>query len=119
MWQYKHAGTHDKIILRELRHILDKTCMFLGYDYSDRSVIFLLIFSDEPFDDHQLELGKIRESYDGFGMGCMYEVEGSRIGGLQAEGLFPSLMKDRYFRKPWPDRLYLQFEIAKTGRIVN
>ena len=33
LWQYKLSGSHDRVMLHSLRHILGKTCQLLGLDF--------------------------------------------------------------------------------------
>jgi len=118
VWQYKLSGTHDKVMMHSLRHILDKTCQLLGFDRADRSVVFLFYFSAEPFHGCQVCLERMREAWDGSGMGCHYRVRHSTIGDITAEGLFPALVKTSYLHA-WPQRIYFKLEKSLTGGIVN
>ncbi len=115
VWQYKLSGTHDKVMMHSLRHILNKTCKLLGFDYSDRSTIYLFSFSSEPFQGYQICLEKMREARDG---DCYYRVKASNIGDLIAKGLFPSIVNADYLRA-WPERIYFKLEKSLTGGIVN
>jgi hypothetical protein len=115
VWQYKLSGTHDKVMMHSLRHILNKTCQLLGYDYANRSVVYLFYFSAEPFENYQICLGKMRETSDG---NCYYKVIASTIGGFMAAGLFPAIVNTRYLRA-WPERIYFKLEKSITGGIVN
>ena len=118
VWQYKFSGTHDKVMMHGLRHILDKTCLLLGLDRADRSVVFLFHFSAEPFQGCQVCLERIREAWDGSGMGCYYRVRQSRIGDIKAVGLFPAMVAAGYLRA-WPPRIYFKLEKSLTAEIVN
>ena len=116
LWQYKVSGTHEKIVLHSLRHILDATCQLLGFDATDRSVVYLFRFSAEPFQDFQVCLVKTRETSDG----CRYRVDesGIGIGEFRAEGVFPSFVRTSYLGA-WPERIYFTLERSMTGGIVN
>ena len=118
LWQYKLSGTHDKVMMQGLRHILDKTCQALGLDRADRSIVFLFRFSAEPFQGCQVSLERMREAWDGSGMGCYYRVERSSIGEIKAVGLFPAMVATTYLRA-WPQRIYFRLEKSLTGGIVN
>jgi hypothetical protein len=118
VWQYKLSGTHDKVMMHSLRHILNKTCQFLGFDYSDRSVVYLFHFSAEPFEGCQICLERMREARDGVGVGCYYRVKQSSISNFKAEGLFPAFVNSSYLRT-WPERIYFRLEKSITGGIVN
>ena len=118
VWQYKLRGTHDKVMMHGLQQILDATCRLLGFDRSDRSTVFLLRFSAEPFQGCQVCLEKVREVRDGPGAGCYYRVKESSIGGFKAVGLFPSIVVTAYLRS-WPPRIYFELEKSLTGGIVN
>ena len=37
LWQFKLSGTHDRVMMHSLRHILDKTCQLLDLNHTDRS----------------------------------------------------------------------------------
>jgi len=118
VWQYKLSGTHDKVMMHSLRHILNTTCQLLGFDCADRSVVFLFYFSAEPFQGCHVCLERIREAWDGSGMGCYYRVRQSNIGHLRAVGLFPAVVNTGYLRA-WPERIYFKLEKSLTGGIVN
>jgi hypothetical protein len=118
LWQYKLSGTHDKVMMHSLRHILNKTCQLRGFDYADRSVVYLFCFSAEPFQGYQICLERMREAWDGYGMGCYYRVRQSNIGDFKAEGLFPAIVNTSYLRT-WPERIYFKLEKSLTGGIVN
>jgi hypothetical protein len=105
-------------MMHGLRHILDKTCRALGLDYADRSIVFLFHFSAEPFQGCQVCLERMREAWDGSGMGCYYRVEQSSIGDIEAVGLFPAMVATTYLRA-WPQRIYFRLEKSLTGGIVN
>ena|SRR5208283_2579782 len=115
VWQYKLSGTHDKVMMHSLRHILNKTCQLLGYDYTNRSVVYLFYFSAAPFENYQICLGKMRETSDG---DCYYKVIASTIGDLVAAGLFPAIVNTRYLHA-WPERFYFKLEKSIIGGIVN
>jgi hypothetical protein len=115
LWQYKLSGTHDRVMMHSLRHILDATCQLLGFDRADRSVVYLFHCSAEPFYGWQICLEKIREVRDGE---CWYRVKASTIGDFKAQGLFPAIVNTRYFRV-WPERMYFTLEKSATGGIVN
>ena len=85
-------------MMYSLRQILDKTCLLLGYDTADRSVIYLFHFSAESFEGYQVRLERIRE---GSGGGCYYRVIQSNIGDFTASGLFPVIVKTNYLHA-WP-----------------
>ena len=118
LWQYKLSGTHDKVMMHSLRHILNKTCQLLGFDCMDRSVVYLFSFSAEPFEGCQVCLERMREAWDGYGMGRYYRVKQSTIGDFKAEGLFPAIVNTNYLRS-WPERIYFKLEKSLTGGIVN
>ena len=115
LWQLKLSGTHDRMMMHGLRPILDRTCQLLGYDYPDRSVVYLFYFSAEPFQDCQVTLERMREGRDG---GCYYKVEHSRIGDFTATGLFPAIVNTSYLHA-WPERIYFKLEKSLSGGIVN
>ncbi len=115
VWQYKLSGTHDKVMMHRLRHILNKTCQLLGFDFADRSVVYLFYFSSEPFQDFQICLERMRETPDG---GCYYMVRQSNIGNFKAEGLFPAIVNTSYLRA-WPEKIYFKLEKSLSGVIVN
>ena len=115
LWQFKLSGTHDRVMMHGLRHILDKTCQLLGYNYADRSAVYLFYFSAEPFEGYQVCLEKMRESPDG---GYNYHVVQSNIGGFQARGRFPSFIKTDYLHG-WPAEIYLKVEKSAAGGVVN
>jgi hypothetical protein len=115
VWQYKLSGTHDRVMMHSLRHILNKTCQLLGFDCADRSVVYLFYFSAEPFQGYQICLEKMREARDG---DCYYRVKASNIGAFMAEGLFPALVNTSYLRA-WPERMYFKLEKSITGGIMN
>ncbi len=118
LWQYKLSGTHDRVMMHGLRHILNKTCQLLGYDYSDRSVVYLFYFSAEPFQGHQICLERMKEVQGRHDMGCSYRVKQSNIGDITAAGLFPSIVNTSYLRA-WPERIYFKLEKSITGGIVS
>jgi len=118
VWQYKLSGTHDRVMMHSLRHILNKTCQLLGFDIRDRSIVYLFSFSAEPFQSYHICLERIREAWDGNGTGCYYRVERSNIGKLTGEGLFPAFVNTDYLRS-WPQRIYFRLEKSLTGGIVN
>jgi len=115
LWQYKFSGTHERVVLHQMRHILNKTCQLLGYDYLDRSSVYLFAFSSGPFEEHQVCLQKMREAAGG---GCYYMVSSSRIGDFRAEGLFPTFVR-AYYLQEWPDKIYFKLEKSLAGGIVN
>jgi len=120
MWQYKVAENHDKIMLHRMRHILNKVCQLLGYDYEDRDQFYLFSASDEPFEGYQLALSKVKQEFDGYGgMGCVYTVIESKLAEqFRAEGLLPSFVKDRYLHE-WPEKLYVKLEATADHGIIN
>jgi hypothetical protein len=118
IWQYKLSGTHDRVMMHGLRDILNKTCQLLGFDYADRSVVYLLYFSAEPFQGNQVCLERMREAWDGSGTGCYYRVKQSSIGDIKAKGLFPAIVNTSYLRS-WPERIYFKLEKSFAGGIVN
>jgi hypothetical protein len=87
----------------------------LGFDYADRSVIYLFHCSAEPFQGYQICLEKIKETRDG---DCYYRVKASNIGDFRAEGRFPALVNTSYLRA-WPGRIYFKLEESLAGGIVN
>jgi hypothetical protein len=95
LWQYKLSGTHDKVMMHSLRHILDKTCQLLRVDCTDRAAVYLFHFCAESFQDYQICLEKIRE---GRGGDCYYRVRQSNVGDLKAAGLFPAFVNTSYLR---------------------
>ena len=117
LWQYKMRGTHEKVMMHSLRHILNKTCQLLGFDCEDRSAVYLFYFSAESFQGYQICLERMREVRDGHGIGCYYKVKQSNIGNFMAEGLFPSLVNTSYLCA-WPERIYFRLE-KSAGWIVN
>jgi hypothetical protein len=114
LWQYKHRGTHDRIMMHGLRDVLNKTCQLLGYDSTDRSAICLFYFSAQPFPGYQVNLEKVREKLDG----CYYRVKGSNIGPFKAVGLFPVIVNSDYLHS-WPAGIYVKLERSPAGGIVN
>jgi hypothetical protein len=115
LWQYKLAGTHERVILHGARSILDGTCRLLGFDGADRSTVYLFSFSAQPFPGFQVCVEKVREAGDA---GCFYKVSLSLIGDFRARGQLPGALNDRYFRG-WPEKIYLKLERSLTGEIVN
>ena len=115
LWQYKLSGTHDRVMMHSLRHILNKTCQLLGCNCADRAVVYLFYFSAEPFEGYQVRLEKMREVADG---GCHYRVIQSNIGTFMANGVFPAFVSTNYLRG-WPERIYFKLEKSLTGGIVN
>ena len=115
LWQFKLSGTHDRVMMHSLRHILDKTCQLLGYDHADRSNVYLFSFSSESFEGYQVCLEKMRTAADG---GCHYRVKQSNIGAFMANGVFPAIVNANYLGA-WPERIYLKLEKSLTGGIVN
>ena len=115
LWQYKIVGTHERVILNGLRNILDKTCQALGESESDRSVVYLLHFSAEPFEGCQVGLEKVRETTDG---DCYYRVRASNIGGFTANGRFPAIVRGSYLGA-WPEMIYFMLEKSIAGGIVS
>jgi hypothetical protein len=118
LWQYKFSGSHDRVIMHSLRHILDRTCQLLGYDCADRSAVYLFYFSVEPFEGHQVCLEKMRETRDQQGMGCYYKVKQSNIGNFSARGLFPAIINANYLGE-WPVQIYFKLEKSEAAGIVN
>ena len=114
LWQYKVAGTHERIIMHGLCDTLDRTCQLLGYDATDRSTVYLFYFSDEPFPGYQVSLERVRETSDG----CYYRVTQSTIGPFKAVGLFPVVVKSDYLLS-WPAGIYFRLERSLAGGIVN
>jgi hypothetical protein len=114
LWQYKVAGTHERIIMRGLRDTLDRTCQLLGYDSTDRSAVYLFYFSAEPFPGYQVYLERVRETSDG----CYYRVKESNIGQFKAVGLFPVIVNSDYLLS-WPAGIYFKLERSLAGGIVN
>ena len=92
LWQYKVSGIHERVMMHGVRQILDKTCRLLGYGITDRSAIYLLHLSDEPFKGYQVCLEKIRVAADG---GCYYKVIQSNIGCPQGKRSLPRLRRHR------------------------
>jgi hypothetical protein len=115
LWQYKVSGTHDRMMMHGLRLILDNACQLLGYDYADRSIVYLFHFSAEPFEGYQVCLAKMRESPDD---GYNYQVVHSNIGRFQARGRFPSFFKTDYLHE-WPAEIYFKLDRSTVGGIVN
>lgn len=115
LWQYKLNGTHDKVMMHSLRHILNRACQLLGFDYADRSVVYLFSFSAEPFEGYQVCLERMREARDG---GCYYRAKQSKIGDFMAKGLFPAIVNTSYLHS-WPERIYFKLEKSIAGGIVN
>jgi hypothetical protein len=115
LWQYKLSGTHDRVMMHSLRHILNKTCQLLDFNYTDRSAVYLFYFSAEPFAGYHVCLEKVRTAADG---GCHYRVEQSSIGDFRADGLFPAIVNTSYLHG-WPERIYFKLEKSLTGGIVN
>ncbi len=118
LWQYKFRGTHVRVMMHGLRHILDKTCQLLGYDCADRSAVYLFYFSDEPFQGHHVCLQKMMETKQEHDGGCYYKVKQSNIGDFAARGLFPAIVSASYFGG-WPERIYFRLEKSLAGGIVN
>ena len=120
MWQYNIAENHDKIMLHRMRHILNKTCQLLGYDYEIGTRSDLFSISKEPFEGYQLALSKMREEFDGYGgMGCVYNVVESRLSEqFRAEGLLPAFVKDSYLHE-WPEKVYIKLEATANHGIIN
>ncbi len=114
LWQFKLSGTHDRVMMHGLRHILDKTCQLMGFDKADRSVVYLFHFSAEPFQGCQICLEKIREARDG----CYYRIKQSTIGAFKATGLFPAIVNTNYLHS-WPESIYFKLEKSITGGIVS
>jgi len=114
LWQYKVSGTHERIILNGLRDVLDRSCQLRGFDPSDRSVVYLLSFSAEPFEGEHVSLAEVRE----VPAGCYYSVLRSRIGDFKARALFPHSVMASYLAA-WPDRLHLRLDRSLTGGIVS
>jgi hypothetical protein len=114
LWQYKISGTHDRVMMDSLRHVLDRTCQRLGFDRSDRSVVYLFQFSAGPFQGHQVCLERVREG----SKGCYYRVTQSTIGGFTAYGLFPAIINATYLHG-WPERIYFRLERSLAGGIVS
>jgi hypothetical protein len=115
LWQYKIVGTHERVIVNGLRNILDKTCQALGESGSDRSVVYLLHFSAEPFEGCQVGLERVRETTDG---DCYYRVRASTIGEFTARGRFPAIVRRSYLGA-WPEMIYFRLEKSMTGGIVS
>jgi hypothetical protein len=115
LWQYKVSGTHERVMMHGLRHILNKTCQLLGYEFADRSAVYLFNFSAEPFEGYQVRLEKMRTAADG---GCHYRVVQSNIGAFTANGVFPAIVNTNYLRG-WPERIYFKLEKSLTGGIVS
>jgi hypothetical protein len=115
LWQFKLSGTHDRVMMHSLRNILDKTCQLLGYEFADRSAVYLFYFSAEPFEGYQVCLEKMRTAADG---DCHYRVKQSNIGAFVARGLFPAIVNTNYLRE-WPERVYFKLEKSLTGGIAN
>ncbi len=118
LWQYKLSGTHDKVMMHGVRNILHKTCQLLGLDDADRSVVYLLYFSAEPFQGHQVCLERMEEVRDRLGTACYYRVKQSNIGGFKAVGLFPAIVNTSYLRT-WPATIYFKLERSIAGGVVN
>ncbi len=121
LWQYKLAGTHERVILHGARSILDGTCRLLGFDSADRSTVYLFSFSAQPFPGFQVCVEKLREARGARRKrdeGCFYEVSLSRLGDFRARGLLPAALNTTYFRG-WPEKIYLKLEKSLTGEIVS
>ncbi|HUI71325.1 MAG TPA: hypothetical protein VL354_12475 [Spirochaetia bacterium] len=114
LWQYKTSGTHERVMMHGLRDILTRTCELLGFDSRDRSIIYLLSFSAEPFEGYHVCLERIRQTPTG----CYYRVEQSRIGSFTATGLFPAIFNTLYLRL-WPESIYFKLEKSLTGGIAS
>jgi hypothetical protein len=115
LWQYKLSGTHERVIVHGMRHILDATCLLLGLDRADREAIYLFHFSAEPFQGYHVCLEKMKEVP---GTGCYYRVHHSTIGALQAKGLIPAPVGTRYLHG-WPDRIFFTLEKSAVGGVVS
>jgi hypothetical protein len=115
LWQYKLSGTHDRVMMHSLRHILNKTCQMLDYNYADRSAVYLFYFSAEPFEGYQVCLEKMRAVTGG---SCRYKVKQSNIGAFISNGVFPAIVNTNYLHG-WPERIYFKLEKSLTGGIVN
>jgi len=115
LWQYKIVGTHERVIMHGLRHILNKTRQALGFSESDRSAVYLFHFSGEPFDGYQVCLEKMRETANG---DCYYRIRVSNIGKFSANGRFPALVRTSYLGA-WPGMIYCRLEKSMTGGIVS
>jgi hypothetical protein len=118
LWQFKFSGSHERVIMHSLRHILDKTCQLLGYDRSDRLAVYLFSFSAAPFPGHQVRLEKLREANDQKGTGCYYEVKQSNIGTFAARGFFPAFVNTNYLGT-WPTQIYFKLEKSVAAGIIN
>jgi len=98
-----------------LSQILNKTCQALGFSESDRSMVYLFHFSEEPFDGYQVCLEKRRETTDG---ACYYRVGASNIGKFSAIGRLPAVIRDSYLCA-WPKMIFFKLEKSMTGGIVS
>ena len=102
LWQFKLSGTHDRVMMHSLRHILDKTCQLLGHKYADRLIgtyVHMLLpldlflgplpdrseygpaeqgwFEQNPGTDvpvKQLTRGQVTDNSSGFHLGRMPEI---------------------------------------------
>lgn len=118
LWQFKLAGTHERVILHGARDVLDGTCRLLGFDCANGSAVYLFSFSAQPFPGSQVCLEKVREVPAAGGADCFYRVSLSIIGEFTARGQLPAALNDRYFRG-WPAKIYFKLEKSLTGEIVN
>lgn len=121
LWQYKLAGTHERVMLHGARSILDGTCRLLGFDRADRSTVYLLSFSAQPFPGFQVCMERVsgeRGARQQRNAACSYKVSLSRIGDFRARGQLPAALNTTYFGG-WPEKIYLKLEKSLTGEIVS
>ena len=111
MWQIKGEG-HEIYPLTEMRLVLFKMIRHLGGDTEDNRTVYLLSFSDEPFDGYLIEMEKVGHQADSWGTACEYRVTGTKeIDYFMSDPILPSPLK--MLIREWPEKVYLSLTFAK------
>ncbi len=114
MWQMKGEG-HELYPLSEMHLVLFKMIKHLGGDLEDRNALYLLRFSEEPFDGYLIGLKKVEHRSDSYGTGCEYVItETQEVEYFMSDPVFPSAMK--LLIKTWPEKIYLS--LSRTNRRI-
>ena len=116
MWQIKGEG-HEIYPLTDMRMVLFKMISHLGGDTEDNKTVYLLSFSEEPFDGYLIEMEKVGTHADSWGTACEYRVTGTReIDYFMSDPILPSALK--MLLKQWPEKLYLSLKITKNAILL-
>ena len=98
LWQIKEED-HNLISLQDMHDLIEKCLFMKGFDFTDRSKVYKMIYADEPLDNGFL-LKRIDNKYYLSG-----EIPGSAT-------IINDVLK--YFKKR-PSELWIDFEKGRRG----